>query len=420
MKMRNIYRSLLSVILAFSLTVPAFAAEGETVSPVPPVSVEQVPETPEEAAEPPEDGEQTTEPSETPETPDASEGPDGPDQPETPEAPEEPEVPEIPETPSEPETPVTPEAPPAPEVPVTPESPVTPPVEDPAQPPAWIPVLPPEQVPPVTRTPAEAPIQTPQAEVPVIDVVVPNTGAVIINPYGLPVEMDGQETTEQIAGSTMLLENRSNVAVDVSVNAVGIAQGGVVFATEPPAGSTLEKEVFLYAEFHATEALGQTVPWQDFFSDAPNQILVTPYGSNKDGVMHLEAVETPYSYGAARLFGSVSSYPAHPWEAGDGFHVNLAFTFTPVTPEAPILDAPSGTGIDSNLVLPAAPSVVPDWIIPSEPVVEPEPVVTPDPVIIPDPVVTPEPIETSEPTVPSETVPDTVPDESTAPIPDIP
>lgn len=415
MKMSNIYRALLALVMALSLTAPAFASEGETApapEEEPPV---QSPETPDKVDPeppvwllPPEDEDQ-------PETPGISGDPDGANQPEPP------ETPATPELPSPPVSPDTPENPSAPEVPVIPEVPVTPPLETPTLPPEQFPVqLPEQQVPPVVQMPVEAPDQMSQTEPPIIDVVVPDTGTVIINPYGLPVEIEGQETTEQIAGSTMLLENRSNVAVDVSVNAVGIAQGYVVFATEPPAGSTLEKEVFLYAEFQATEALGQTVPWQVFFSDAPNQILVTPYGSNKDGVMRLEAVETPYSCGAARLFGSVSTYPAQSWEAGDGFHVNLAFTFTPVTPEAPILDAPSGTGIDSNLVLPADPSVVPDWIIPSEPVVEPEPVVTPDPVIIPDPVVTPEPIETPEPTVPSETVPDTVPDESTAPIPDIP
>ena len=70
MKMRKIYRAILALALVFSLTVPALAAEGETVSPTSPVTEEQPPEPPEEDAEPPEDEEQTTEP---PETPDVSE-----------------------------------------------------------------------------------------------------------------------------------------------------------------------------------------------------------------------------------------------------------------------------------------------------------------------------------------------------------
>ena len=364
MKMRKIYRTFFALALAFSLTVPAVATEGETVPPTPPVTEEQVPETPEETVEPSEDEEQATEPSEPPGVP---EDPDGADQPEPPEVPESPEAPADPEAPSIPDVPETPETPPITETPETPESPVTPPAEDPALPPTWL--LPPEQM-PVEQTP---PVEAPQAEPPIINVVIPDAGTVIINPYGLPVEIDGRETTEQIAGSTMVLENRSNVAVDVSVSAAGTPLGGVMFAAQPPAMDALEKAVFLYAEFQATENYGQIVSWQEFFSDTPNQLLVTPYGSAKDALMRLEAADLPYSYGAARLFGSVSTYPAQPWDAGDGFHVNLAFTFTPVVPETPVLDTPGGTDVDSTLVLPADPNVTPDWTIPSGPAMEPEP-----------------------------------------------
>ena len=57
---------------------------------------------------------------------------------------------------------------------------------------------------------------------------------------------------------------------------------------------------------------------------------------------------------------------------------------------------------------------MPDWIIPSSPVAEPDPIVTPDTNITPDPVVTP------ETAVPPETIPETVPDESAAPVPNTP
>lgn len=265
---------------------------------------------------------------------------------------------------------------------MTPEAPGTPAPEDPTLPPVWL--LPPEQVPAQPAPPVEAP----RAEPPLINVVVPDAGTVIVNPYRLPVMVDGQETREQIAGGVLLLENHSNVAVDVSVSAAGSAQGGVVLTTRPPAEDAPEKEVFLYAEFQATESYGQTVSWQEFFSDTPNQLQVPPYGSAKDGLMRLEASGLPYSWGAVRLSGSAAAHPAQPWEAGDGFHVSLAFTFTPVIPEVPVLDAPGGTNVDSTLVLPADPNVIPDWIIPSGPVLEPEPdagdgldAILPDPII---------------------------------------
>ena len=88
MKMSKINRAILALALAFSLTVPAFAAGGETApapEEQPPV---QTPEVPDEADPepptwlvPPVDEEQDAEPSETP---DVSENPGGADQPETP------------------------------------------------------------------------------------------------------------------------------------------------------------------------------------------------------------------------------------------------------------------------------------------------------------------------------------------------
>ena len=45
---------------------------------------------------------------------------------------------------------------------------------------------------------------------------------------------------------------------------------------------------------------------------------------------------------------------------------------------------------------------------------------TPDTNITPDPVVTPDPAVTPETAVPPETIPETVPDESAAPVPNTP
>ena len=128
-----------------------------------------------------------------------------------------------------------------------------------------------------------------EAEPPVISVSVPDTGAVIVNPYRLPVELDGQETTEQIAGSTMILENRGNVAVDVSVSAIGSPTGGVVFTARPPAESAAEKDVFLYAEFQPLSDPVLRPSWSGWYSDSTNQILVSAQGTAKADVLRLEA-----------------------------------------------------------------------------------------------------------------------------------
>ncbi|MDE6934379.1 MAG: hypothetical protein K2P26_02090 [Oscillospiraceae bacterium] len=217
-----------------------------------------------------------------------------------------------------------------------------------------------------------------EAEPPVISVSVPDTGTVIVNPYRLPVELDGQETTEQIAGSTMILENRGNVAVDVSVSAIGSPTGGVVFTARPPAESATEKELFLYAEFQPLSDPVLRPGWSGWYSDSTNQILVSAQGAAKADVLRLEAGGAPYSWGAARLFGSAAACPAQPWEAGDGFHVNLAFTFTPAAAETAASDIPGGSEFDSALVLPPEQSAEPAPVAPPDPVIVP-----PDPVVVP-------------------------------------
>ena len=124
-------------------------------------------------------------------------------------------------------------------------------------------------------------------------------------------------------------------------------------------------------------------------------------------VLRLEAGGAPYSWGAARLFGSAAVCPAQTWEAGDGFHVNLAFTFTPAAAETAASDIPGGSEFDSALVLPPEQSAEPAPVAPPDPViVPPDPVVVPpDSVVVPpDPVVVPPeaPVPPDLPAVPDQ------------------
>ena len=337
MKMRKIYRTILVLALTLSLSAPALAGEGEIPLPEPPA--EEVPGWLLE----PEGGE------ETPETPDSPEAPTNPEnpgenpppaEPETPETPEVPEVPEVPENPGQPSEPETPE------VPETPEAPETPPGEDPAQPPAWI--LPPEETPSVPALPGEGelpalPPESPIAEEepPVIEVLVPSAGRIIINPYGLPVELDGQTTNDQIVSAPLILENRSTVPVSVSASVTGTVPpgSGVSFAAAPPMPDSPVKEIFLYAEFHAVPEPAVQPAWSGLYSDSTNQLLVSFQGAAKADVMRLEASGMACSFGALRLFGSAAVSPVAPWQAGDDIQATFVFSFTPIV-EAPTADVP--------------------------------------------------------------------------------
>lgn len=375
MKMRKIYSAILALALTFSLTMPALAGEGEIPQPEPPA--EEVPDWLLE----PEGGEGTAEtPADpaVPETPDSPEAPAGPENPgeslppAEPETPETPEVPENPE-PSEPEIPETPEIPENPENPETPslpEAPVTPPGEDPTQPPAWI--LPPEETPSVPALPGEEelpalPPESPIAEEepPVIEVLVPSAGQVIINPYCLPVELDGQTATDQIVSAPLILENRSTIPVSVSASVTGTVPpgSGVSFAAAPPMPDSPVKEIFLYAEFHAVPEPAFQPSWSGLYSDSTNQLMVGFQSAAKADVMRLEAGGTACSWGAMRLFGSAAVSPMVPWQAGDDIQATFVFSFTPIV-EAPAADVPV---TDEPVVdMPAADEPAADIAVPGE------------------------------------------------------
>ncbi len=257
-----------------------------------------------------------------------------------------------------------------PETPSLPEAPVTPPGEDPTQPPAWI--LPPEETPSVPALPGEGelpalPPESPIAEEepPVIEVLVPSSGQVIINPYCLPVELDGQTSTDQIVSAPLILENRSTIPVSVSASVTGTVPpgSGVSFAAAPPMPDSPVKEIFLYAEFHAVPEPAFQPSWSGLYSDSTNQLMVGFQSAAKADVLRLEAGGTACSWGALRLFGSAAVSPMVHWQAGDDIQATFVFSFTPIV-KAPAADVPV---TDEPVVdMPAADEPAADIAVPGE------------------------------------------------------
>lgn len=356
MKMRKIYIAVLALALTFSLTMPALAGEGEVPQPE-----EQNPvQTPEPPAEEvpgwllePEGGEGTAETPADPAVPDVPEVPETPETPDSPETPTDPENPGESLPPAEPETPETPEVPENPE-PSEPEIPETPEIpENPENP----------ETPSVPALPPEIPIA--EEEPPVIEVLVPSSGQVIINPYCLPVELDGQTATDQIVSAPLILENRSTIPVSVSASVTGTVPpgSGVSFAAAPPMPDSPVKEIFLYAEFHAVPEPAFQPSWSGLYSDSTNQLMVGVQSAAKADVLRLEAGGTACSWGVLRLFGSAAVSPMVPWQAGDDIQATFVFSFTPIV-EAPAIDVPV---TDEPVVdMPAADEPAADVTVPGE------------------------------------------------------
>lgn len=288
--MKRILTITLMLAMLLALTVPTFASEGTDI----PIETDTT---------------IGTEPNpDIPELPDVSESPETPETPDTPDVPETPDVPDIPDAPENPENPEVPDNPGVPETPNEAGTPDTP-----------------EQQVPTEETDGSLPEETP-----VINVSVPGNCRVIINPYKLEVELDGETHTEQIVSETCAMTNLSEVPVSVSVSASGMVygQGDMMFVGDPPAKETYWKELFLYVEF-LHELSGGTWSWQ--YTGAANQVPIAPEPYERLNVLELGSGET----GFYRMFGAVTTYPELPWDIGDDFRVTLTFTFTqlPTEPE---------------------------------------------------------------------------------------
>lgn len=175
-----------------------------------------------------------------------------------------------------------------------------------------------------------------QEEPRVIDVVVPPSGQVVINPYNMKVATTYGESTEQIIHEPQVMISGSDFPVLVTARAVGKLQPGSAarFVSAPPAEDARDKQIFMYVEFQNDPML-----WSGSFTDWSNQILVTDWGMEKANVMTLDA----FGAGYFRLFGAMTGFPDIMWDAVDAPDVSLTFTFAPLEIEAESTVSPEET-----------------------------------------------------------------------------
>lgn len=174
---------------------------------------------------------------------------------------------------------------------------------------------------------------------PVIRVSIPTSGSVYLNPFELPVSIDGRSEERQIVSSLGQIANESDVALDVDVTVTGAVTSGstMSLADSPTGGVGSIKSAFVYFEIHQTDGLDyDLVDWDAEF-DAVKHIVVTDgVPTTKRGIMTLPAMTkdgevAPGGYALFRLSGDAVKYPEDDaWTSADGIVVTVAFTFTPV------------------------------------------------------------------------------------------
>lgn len=155
------------------------------------------------------------------------------------------------------------------------------------------------------------------AEEDVINVAVPPTGRIIINPYSLDVDLGTYIDTAQIVHEPQIFYNFSEFPVTVGIKVRGIVSQGsrAVFVPRTPTEQT--REVFLYVEFRDSDT-----GWESAYSGADNQVVATANGELSSNVLEIDAGGRGYF----RVSGVMSPHVS--WEYTDTFGAVLTYTFS--------------------------------------------------------------------------------------------
>lgn len=167
-----------------------------------------------------------------------------------------------------------------------------------------------------------------------IVVTVPSDAQVLLNPYEIPVEINGAFIGYQILTEPVSIHNLSRVPISVSVSITGKIKenSDMTLTSMSTKGSTSTlKKAFIYFEIKATSD-PDVVAWDNAYN-AEKHIVVRTTAKSKKNIVTLDAGDetAPASskcYGAFRLAGDCIAVPKTGWSEEDGVSAVVAFTFT--------------------------------------------------------------------------------------------
>lgn len=176
-----------------------------------------------------------------------------------------------------------------------------------------------------------------EARLPAIEVVVPSSAAVMINPYMMPVQVGTLETDEQIICYPEYLLSLSEVPikVDVKVRGSAYSNSDLTLAAAPTGGTGSAKRVFAYFEIQQSDAIYcDEVQW-DAGYNASKHIRVSETEQSKEGMVTLPPLTLEHelpekAYAWFRVAGDATRNPTQEWNENDGISVTVVYKFTPL------------------------------------------------------------------------------------------
>lgn len=167
-------------------------------------------------------------------------------------------------------------------------------------------------------------------ELPEIKVTVPQTGEVFINPYKMPVEINGAFIGYQIISTPTVIQNESVVPLKVTATVTGTIKEGsdMILSSTSVDPNLTKKKAFIYFEIQSTND-PENVVWDSEY-DMDKHIVVRTVAKMKKNIVTLDAYDEDGQkkcYGAFRLTGNCAAVPRNGWTEKDGLDVTIAFTF---------------------------------------------------------------------------------------------
>lgn len=197
---------------------------------------------------------------------------------------------------------------------------------------------------------------TGEAEVnlPILNVTVPTTANIVINPYKLEYTDDaGNKSTNQVVSAEQEIVNKSNVAVAINVADLRVSSKAedITIATASTAKETA-KAAFLYLE--VIDANKDDAKFEDAYNKSSANQIVIPYVADddtktkkgaKDAIVTLAAGDATEQKAKFKIGGEVVANPtttdketkvvtSTPWLEDDEINIAFKFTFTPQIVEA--------------------------------------------------------------------------------------
>lgn len=163
-----------------------------------------------------------------------------------------------------------------------------------------------------------------------------SVGDVIINPYRLPIAVDGVvKSAEEIYNKPWSVVNKSDVAVrvDAKVSATVAKGSSIELATKSVRSDRSGyKMLFLFLDSKVVDPDTQVseLNWDETVFSSKKHVVITEFEDERENLMSLAASGKEGSVGAFHIAGNAARKPDEAWDSEvDRVSVNVFFTFSP-------------------------------------------------------------------------------------------